>query len=53
MNSKLLTLLLLLAVSHLNALANLRAGIAVRKVNPDPLLPLSGGIGAGHMATRM
>jgi hypothetical protein len=53
MNSKLLTLLLLLAVSHLNALADLRGGIAVRTVNPDPLLPLSGGIGAGRMATRM
>ncbi len=53
MHAKLLTLLLLLGLSHLNALASLRAGIAVRNVNPDPLLPLSGGIGAGHMATRM
>jgi hypothetical protein len=53
MHSKLLTLLLLLVVSHSNALAAFRAGIAVRNVNPDPLLPLSGGIGAGHKATRM
>ena len=53
MNSKLLTLLLLLVVSHVNTFAGLRAGIAVRNVNPDPLLPLSGGIGAGHKATRM
>ncbi len=53
MNSKLFALLVFLAVSHASALANLRAGIAVRNVNPDPLLPLSGGIGTGHMATRM
>src|SRR5690348_11915191 len=52
MNSRLFSVLLLLVVSQGNALADLRAGIAVRNVNPDPLLPLSGGIGAGHMATR-
>jgi len=52
MNLKLLTLLLLL-VSHLNVLAELRAGIAVRKVNPDPLLPVSGGVGPSHPVTRM
>jgi hypothetical protein len=52
MNSKLLTLLLLLVVSHVNALAGLRAGIAVRKVNPDPLLPVSGGIGPSHPVNR-
>ena len=53
MNSKLLTLLLLLVVSHINALAELRAGIAVRKVNPDPLLPVSGGVGPSHPVSRM
>jgi hypothetical protein len=53
MNSKLLTLLLLLIVSHINALAELRAGIAVRKVNPDPLLPVSGGVGPSHPVNRM
>ena len=52
MNSKLLTLLLLLIVSHVNALAGLRAGIAVRTVNPDPLLPVSGGVGPSHPVNR-
>jgi hypothetical protein len=52
MNSKLLTLLLLLVVSHVDALAGLRAGIAVRKVNPDPLLPVSGGVGPSHPVNR-
>jgi hypothetical protein len=52
MNSKLLALLLLLVVSHVNALAGLRAGIAVRKVNPDPLLPVSGGVGPSHPVNR-
>src|SRR5664279_1754780 len=48
MDSKLLPLLLWLIVSHLNASAGLRAGIAVRTVNPDPLLPVSGGVGPSH-----
>jgi hypothetical protein len=52
MKSKLLTLLLMLVVSHLNAIAGLRAGIAVRNVTPDPLLPVSGGVGAGHKTTQ-
>jgi len=43
MNAKLLLILLALAFSVANALADLRAGIAVRTVNPDPLLPVSGG----------
>ena len=30
----------------------LRAGIAVRVVTPDPLLPVSGGVGPGNRATR-
>ena len=48
MNARLLTLLLCLVVSTLNAFAELRAGIAVRTVNPDPLLPVSGGVGPSH-----
>jgi hypothetical protein len=48
MNSNLLPLLLCLLFSALNALADLRAGIAVRTVNPDPLLPVSGGVGPSH-----
>src|SRR5262245_60052235 len=48
MNVKLFTLLLWLAVSTLNSLAELRAGIDVRTVNPDPLLPVSGGVGPSH-----
>jgi hypothetical protein len=52
MKSKLLTLVLLLVVCHVNAFAGLRAGIAVRKVNPDPLLPVSGGVGPSHPVNR-
>jgi hypothetical protein len=48
MNARLLTLLLWLFASSLTALADLRAGIAVRTVNPDPLLPVSGGVGPSH-----
>jgi hypothetical protein len=48
MKVRLLTLLLWLVASSLNALADLRAGIAVRRVNPDPLLPVSGGVGPSH-----
>ena len=48
MNSNLLPLLLCLLFSALSALADLRAGIAVRTVNPDPLLPVSGGVGPSH-----
>ena len=52
MNSKLLSLLLLLVVSHVNTFAGLRAAIAVRTVNPDPLLPVSGGVGPSHKTTQ-
>ncbi|HKQ38264.1 MAG TPA: hypothetical protein VJ063_09315, partial [Verrucomicrobiae bacterium] len=44
--------LLLLCVSALNAAADFRAGIAVRVVTPDPLLPVSGGVGPSHPVTR-
>jgi len=52
MNLKLLIFLLCLAASAFDAAAALRAGIAVRNVTPDPLLPVSGGVGPGHPATR-
>jgi hypothetical protein len=35
-----------------NATAGFRAGIAVRVVTPDPLLPVVGGIGSSHPVTR-
>jgi len=35
-----------------NAGAEFRAAIAVRDVTPDPLLPVSGGVGPTHPATR-
>ncbi|MBU6401025.1 MAG: hypothetical protein KGS61_11950, partial [Verrucomicrobia bacterium] len=34
------------------ARAGFRAGIAVRVVTPDPLLPVSGGVGPSHPTTR-
>lgn len=52
MNARILTLLLSLAVSILNTQAELRAGIEVRTVNPDPLLPVSGGVGPSHPAKQ-
>jgi hypothetical protein len=52
MHSKLLTFLLVLFVSYIHAFADLRAGIAVRTVNPDPLLPVSGGVGPSHPASQ-
>jgi hypothetical protein len=36
----------------LNAAADFRAGIAVRIVTPDPLLPVSGGVGPSRPVTR-
>jgi hypothetical protein len=52
MNLKFLTLLLCLVASVFDAAAAFRAGIAVRNVTPDPLLPVSGGVGPGHPTTR-
>ncbi len=52
MNSKLLTFLFCLVVSTVNTRAELRAAIAVRTVNPDPLLPVSGGVGPSHAVTQ-
>src|SRR5947209_10555011 len=52
MNLRLLALLVSLTASLLNAPAAFRAGIAVRIVTPDPLLPVSGGVGPSHPVTR-
>src|SRR5262249_55950205 len=49
---KLNTLIFCLVLSLLNAAAEFRAGIAVRNVTPDPLLPVSGGVGPSRPATR-
>jgi hypothetical protein len=53
MNAKIATLLLCFALSTLNTPAELRVGIAVRTVNPDPLLPVSGGVGPSHSVSKM
>jgi len=45
--------LLVLWLGIFDVSAAFRAGIAVRTVNPDPLLPVSGGVGPAHPATRM
>ncbi len=52
MNLKPLALLLCLATFGFDAVAAFRAGIAVRNVTPDPLLPVSGGVGASHPTTK-
>jgi hypothetical protein len=49
MNFKILLVCIFLAV---NAFADFRAGIAVRTVTPDPLLPVSGGVGPSQSTTR-
>ena len=42
-----------LCLLHVNtAVAEFRAAIAVRDVTPDPLLPVSGGVGPSHPAGR-
>src|SRR6266550_1043770 len=52
MNSRVLALLLCLSALGSDASAAFRAGIAVRIVTPDPLLPVSGGVGPSHKVTR-
>src|SRR5437867_2557156 len=47
-----LAFLIFLVVSALDAAAAFRAGIAVRHVTPDPLLPVSGGVGPSNPVTR-
>ncbi len=44
--------LLLLFWSIGPCLGGLKSGIAVRTVNPDPLLPVSGGVGPSHPVTQ-
>jgi len=52
MKSKLVILLLSLTAFAFNSSAEFRVGIAVRIVTPDPLLPVSGGVGPSHKVTR-
>src|SRR5438105_3684609 len=52
MNLKLLAFFLCLAGPVFDATADFRAGMAVRKVTPEPLLPVSGGVGPAHAVTR-
>src|ERR1043165_4724728 len=52
MNFKLRSFLICLLLSVLNCPAAFRAGIAFRNVTPDPLLPVSGGVGPSHSVTR-
>src|SRR5689334_15665305 len=52
MNLKTTAWVVWVAVLALEAGAAFRAGIAVRNVTPDPLLPVSGGVGPSHPATR-
>jgi hypothetical protein len=47
-----LIFILCFALTSLEAVAGFRAAIAVRVVTPDPLLPVVGGIGPPHPATR-
>ena len=52
MNFKLLAFLVCVVASIFEAAGDFRAGIAVRNVTPDPLLPVSGGVGPSHPVTR-
>jgi hypothetical protein len=45
-------LALIFCIVSCHAGAAFRAGIAMRNVTPDPLLPVSGGVGPSHPATR-
>ena len=48
----LLSLLLLLLTAHFSTAQELRAGASVRVITPDPLLPVSGGIGTPKKTTE-
>src|SRR5438477_1181315 len=52
MKTKVLIFLLCFTAFVLNCAAEFRAGIAFRNVTPDPLLPVSGGVGPSHPVTR-
>lgn len=45
-------MLLLLVVSLVSAHGEFRVGVASQIVTPDPLLPVSGGVGSSHAVTR-
>src|SRR5215467_12328311 len=48
MKAKLVLLLVSFAAFVMNCFAEFRVGIAYRVVTPDPLLPVSGGVGPSH-----
>src|ERR1700745_274032 len=52
MSLKRLAFLICFSVINLNCFAEFRAGIAFRNVTPDPLLPVSGGVGPSHPVTK-
>lgn len=52
MKWRVVALLVYVGVGVFDATADFRAGIAVRIVTPDPLLPVSGGVGPSHPVTR-
>ena len=52
MKTKVVIFLLCFIAFVLNCAAEFRAGIAFRNVTPDPLLPVSGGVGPSHPVTR-
>lgn len=45
-------ILFAIILATIDAVAGIRAGIAVRNVTPDPLLPMIGGVGPSHPTTR-
>ena len=51
MTTRILAVLLVNSLAVASALADFRAGIAVRVVTPEPLLPISGGMGPSRPAT--
>ncbi len=52
MKIKIFAVLICLTLFALDVSGAFRAGIAVRNVTPDPLLPVSGGVGASKPTTR-
>lgn len=52
MKQKLCAILFVLSFLGLHAADTFKVGIAVRIVTPDPLLPVSGGVGPSHPVTR-
>src|SRR5258706_4205231 len=52
MFSRLFALVLCTIACGCSGAADFRAGIAVRNVTPDPLLPVSGGVGPSHLTTQ-